>query len=99
MGIPPSPWGRLGRQFTGTGGVLGRVARIILTLALVVVMLLPATTAVGWANGDSKGLGFGTHDWIMVEAARLAGDPAWIDMPVALAATDDPDKIFLDKWS
>ena len=76
---------------------MGTATRIITTSLLVVAMLLPATNAAGWANGDSRGVGFGTHDWVLFEAARLAGDPAWIDMPVALAATDDPDKVFFDK--
>jgi hypothetical protein len=62
-------------------------------------------SAFAWCNGPDNGDGFGTHDWILDQAIRLAGpDASWIDAPTALAATDDPDDeivrfdhIFLDR--
>jgi len=71
-----------------------RIALIVITAAIV-VGLAPAS-AFAWANGPtrngSRGAGYGTHDWILDRAIRLAGaDGTWVWRTKALAATDDPD--------
>jgi len=58
------------------------------------------TPAIAWANGDNSGNGFGTHDWIIMEAKRLAdADGAgWLDLNTALLACDDPDTVLHDTY-
>ncbi|MDP2401752.1 MAG: zinc dependent phospholipase C family protein, partial [Actinomycetota bacterium] len=75
------------------------ITRILVTL-LLVALLVPAS-AFAWSNGPEKngqaGDGFGTHDWILVEAMHLAGSSAdWVDEDAALLASDDPDTVFGD---
>jgi hypothetical protein len=66
----------------------GLTATIFAAL-LVFVAAIPA--ALAWNNG-SGGNGYGTHDWILDQAIRLAGpDASWVDTTTALRATDDPD--------
>ena len=69
----------------------------LLALCVLSVLLLPAA-AWGWANGTGGPDGFGTHDWILREAARLAAGrgAAWVDLGAALPRTDDPDTRFHD---
>ena len=63
--------------------------------------LLAAPAAFGWCNGpptDGEGNGYGTHDWLLEQALRVArqSDPAagdWIDWEAARLATDDPDTL------
>jgi len=52
--------------------------------------------ALAWGNGGNLGNGYGTHDWIISQALKVFGDspPAWLDVNVALLASDDPDKVF-----
>jgi len=65
---------------------------ISFVVALVLAASFPAAPAGAWRNGGDSGNGYGTHDWVLDEAIRLAGtDGAWIDRDVALLATDDPD--------
>jgi hypothetical protein len=61
------------------------------------VLLLPASQAAAWSNGAS-GKGFGTHDWILVEANRIArqSDVGWVDLTVARPMTDYPDRVLRD---
>jgi hypothetical protein len=66
------------------------------TLALAIVLSLGAAlppAAGAWANGDRGGNGFGTHDWVLFEADRLAraAGAGWLRVNVALPRTDDPD--------
>lgn len=62
---------------------------VALTLTLVFGFAAPAF---GWANGGDDGNGYGSHDWILDEALRLAGTSgSWVDRDTALLATDDPD--------
>lgn len=72
-------------------------------LIVVVVGVLVSFTdpyAFGWGNGDSHGNGYGTHDWILDEANRVAGleskGGSWVDLKVALPVTDDPDTVSKD---
>jgi len=70
---------------------------VMFALAVFALLLLPAA-ALGWANGTGGAGGFGTHDWILQEADRLAAqnDAGWVDLDVALPHTDDPDTVFHD---
>ena len=79
----------LGRQ--ATGFLLAAVVLLGLLLAL------PAS-ALAWANGPNYGNGFGTHDWILSQAERLAASKGagWVRLSVALPHTDDPDTVFHD---
>ena len=69
----------------------------LLPMVVVCVVILPSQ-ARAWDNGADGGNGFGTHDWILREAARQAAQKGvrWIDLRTALAATDDPDTQFRD---
>jgi len=71
-------------------------ATVTLSLALTITLVPQAAwapPAAAWANGDRGGNGFGTHDWVLQEAYRLARDAGcrWLRLPVALKHTDDPD--------
>ena len=46
---------------------------ITMLVCLAALLVLPAA-ALAWSNGDEGGNGFGTHDWILREAARLAAE-------------------------
>jgi hypothetical protein len=72
----------------------------LLGLAVLAVLLLPGA-ALGWANGVDGPNGFGTHDWILQEAARLAArdGAGWVDLSTALPHTDDPDTEFHDFYN
>ena len=80
-----------------------RVCLFSVLLVLALGAIVPSAFA--WCNGPDSGEGFGTHDWILDQAIRLAGpDASWVDAPTALTATDDPDDevvrfdhIFLNK--
>ena len=55
--------------------------------------------AFAWGNGRSRsGNGFGTHDWVLTEANRMAATQGatWVNGSVALRVTDDPDTILRD---
>jgi hypothetical protein len=70
---------------------LRRVAAVV--FAALVVSAAFAPSAFAWNNGGDAGDGFGTHDWILDQAIRLAGPEAsWVDTATALLATDDPDE-------
>jgi hypothetical protein len=70
---------------------------IIAVAAALALLALPAA-AQAWCNGPSGADGFGTHDWILQEAERLAASKGagWVDLKVALPHTDDPDTVFHD---
>jgi len=71
----------------------------IWSLALGALLCAPVP-ALGWANGGHGGNGFGTHDWVLKEANRLAAkkNAGWVDLKVALPVTDDPDTRFHDVY-
>ncbi len=67
-----------------------RFAGFVATLLLVLAAQVPVAHA--WGNGGYDGDGYGTHDWILEQAVSLAGaEGQWVDLDVALRATDDPD--------
>jgi hypothetical protein len=59
------------------------------------------TQAPAWSNGPSGANGFGTHDWVLQEAARVAArnGAGWVRLKAALPHTDDPDTVFHDYYS
>ncbi|HEY5549448.1 MAG TPA: hypothetical protein VIL17_07665 [Coriobacteriia bacterium] len=70
----------------------------LVAIAIAGAMLLGAipATALAWSNGPAKkghaGDGYGTHDWILDRAIKLAGaNGTWVIRTTALLATDDPD--------
>jgi hypothetical protein len=73
-----------------------RITVIIATL--VATFAGTASQAYAWTNGPDAGNGFGTHDWVLNEAQRLAAarGATWVDLAVALPATDDPDTVLRD---
>ncbi len=83
----------LGRCMAAT---LAAAALLLLTGAA----LTPTVPAYGWANGPDWGNGFGTHDWVLVEAGRLAAAHGygWLRVNSVLKHTDDPDTVFHDTW-
>ncbi len=74
--------------------------RRVTIVAIVVALVLLALPAVAqaWCNGPGGADGFGTHDWILQEANRLAASKGagWVNLKVALPHTDDPDTVFHD---
>ncbi len=76
--------------------VRGHLRTAILLVGVLVLGASSATPAFAWSNGPNYGRGFGTHDWVLAEAQRLAGSPSWLETSTALAATDDPDMLFQD---
>ncbi len=71
----------------------------ITILACLFGLLLPSA-AFAWSNGPSGANGFGTHDWVLKEADRLAAKKSagWVRLSVALPKTDDPDTVFHDTY-
>ena len=73
--------------------------RIVITVvvAALVLLTLPGA-ALAWSNGPNGANGFGTHDWVLKEANRLAAtqNAGWVRLSVALPKTDDPDTVFHD---
>jgi hypothetical protein len=76
--------------------VRSRLVTVTLTICLV-ALSLPAV-ACAWSNGGDYGNGFGTHDWVLQEASRLAAQKGarWVVLRQALPHTDDPDTQFHD---
>ncbi len=72
---------------------------IVILIACLAALLLPAA-ARAWSNGDDWGNGYGTHDWVLQEANRLAAKQGagWVRLKTALPHTDDPDTEFHDFW-
>ena len=72
---------------------------ILASLFTFVLLALPASV-LAWSNGPSGADGFGTHDWVLKEANRLAAKKSagWVRLKVALPKTDDPDTVFHDTY-
>lgn len=66
----------------------------LVALTIVFSMLSPLP-AMAWSNGPNDGNGYGTHDWVIDEALDMVNAP-WVVRDVALAASDDPDMVFVD---
>lgn len=69
-------------------------------LACAALLCAAVAPLVGWSNGTSGGDSFGTHDWALHEANRLAmaSGYAWLDTSVAQLSTDDPDTRLHDTY-
>jgi hypothetical protein len=79
------------------------VAGALLLLGLLLValaLLLSPAPAHAWSNGGDYGNGFGTHDWVLYEANRLAEKRGyhWLRLGTALRATDNPDTKLHDTY-
>jgi hypothetical protein len=74
-----------------------QVARRVIA-ALLLCLLVPALA--GWSNGPSGGDSFGTHDWALFQANRLATARGvrWLDWSVAQPVTEDPDTVLHDTY-
>ena len=72
---------------------------IAVLVCLAALLVLPSA-ALAWSNGNDGGNGFGTHDWILREATRLAAARGadWVILKVAEPKTDDPDTVLHDTW-
>jgi hypothetical protein len=72
---------------------------VTLVTACLLLLILP-TLALAWSNGPNGPNGFGTHDWVLKEANRLAAKKhaGWVRLAVALPKTDDPDTVFHDTY-
>jgi hypothetical protein len=77
----------------------GRRVIIVFTLAAFALLVVPSVAG-AWANGSDYGNGFGTHDWVLYEANRLAGSRGyhWLAWSAAQRVTDDPDTKIGDTW-
>lgn len=77
-------------------------SRILLVVLALLVTLAAVIAAPGraeaWSNGNEGPDSFGTHDWVLQEANRLAKQKkaGWLKLSVALVHTDDPDSEFND---
>ena len=72
-------------------------SRPLVSLLLGLVLLAGvATPALAWSNGPDEGNGHGTHDYIIGQAIKVfdGSPPAWLDLDLALRASDDPDTQF-----
>ncbi len=70
---------------------LHRLAVAAALLVLAVGSVGSAQPVAAWSNNADD---YGTHDWILDQALRvMGGAPAWMNVRVALEATDDPDTI------
>jgi hypothetical protein len=71
---------------------------MVLILTILMILAGGATQAQAWTNGPGSGNGFGTHDWVLTEAQRLAvaRGADWLDLEHALPYTDDPDSVLKD---
>jgi hypothetical protein len=61
---------------------------------IALTMLVAPASAFAWGNGSARsGNGFGTHDWVLTEANRMAATQGatWVNASIALPVTDDPD--------
>jgi hypothetical protein len=72
--------------------LVSRLAAGMLLVVLAIGSLGAPQRVAAWGN-NADNL-FGTHDWILAQALRvLGGAPDWMNVQVALEATDDPDTI------
>ena len=89
------------RQPSFISTCLIRLAAVALILgAALSTALLTPHVALAWANGGDYGNGFGTHDWVLHEADRLAASRGydWLRLGSALRATDNPDTRLQDTY-
>jgi len=76
-----------------------RVTLAVTAVLIVLGLLALPAQAFAWGNGVGRsGNTFGTHDWILTEANRMAAiqGATWVNASVAIPVTDDPDTKFRD---
>jgi len=79
------------RDRAASSALARRLAAAVLFLVLCAGSLGSPQPGAAWSN---NGDGYATHDWILDQALRvIGGAPAWMNVQVALEATDDPDTI------
>ncbi len=76
-----------------------RRVRAAIVLAVCAALLTP-TVALGWSNGPAGPDTYGTHDWALLEAKRIAvaNNVKWLDWSAAQPRTDDPDTVLNDSY-
>jgi hypothetical protein len=72
---------------------------VAVTATLLLALSAGASPASAWSNGPG-GDGFGTHDWVLYEANRIASAQGhrWLDWTAAQPMTDDPDTKLHDTY-
>jgi hypothetical protein len=80
------------RHLGSRAPIAGLVAATVIGL-----LLLPGSQppARAWLNGlPQKPNSFGTHDWVLLKAVKAVKTKGrWVNLRIALRATDDPDSI------
>lgn len=81
------------REYGNTVRRRGLLAGALMLLVCAAAMGPATPSAAAWSNGPAGGNGFGKHDWVLIEAQRLAAarGVTWLRLPVALPRTDDPN--------
>jgi hypothetical protein len=76
---------------------LGTRIAAVATATVVGSLLIPSSQppARAWLNGlPQKPNSFGTHDWVLLKAVKaVKAKGRWVNLRIALRATDDPDSI------
>ncbi len=69
------------------------MAAVVAVAGGLLAATLPAPAAHAWGTGgDRKGhTGYGTHDWVVDQAAAIATNDGWFNAAVARAHSGDPD--------
>ena len=68
------------------------VKRLFVLILAGLLVVGAASPAFAWANGTGGPNSYGTHDWVLDQALQAVGEQAaWVNVRVALRATDDPD--------
>jgi hypothetical protein len=71
---------------------------LITAFALLAAAALATPASAWYSNGGKTGV-YATHNWVLDHAVANAGEAAsWVDLEVALGATDDPDTYGTSKY-
>lgn len=72
------------------------MAAVVAVAGGMLAATLPSPAAHAWGTGgDRKGhTGYGTHDWVVDQAAKIATNDGWFKAAVAVAHSGDPDVYF-----
>ena len=72
--------------------------KIVFITVIVFAIFVSPLSAFAWSNGTNYGNGFGTHDWVVYEAAKVSKNPKWFDVNAAMLVSDDPDTQYHDYY-